>query len=399
MKIAIAGNGIGCVTLVKELNKSSKNFDIEIFTDEPRPFYWRPRLIEVLANEASIEEITPYDERWYEKHNAKLHLSDPVVKVYPTEKKLILKSGKEIKYDFFVFANGGKPFVLPVPGKDLGNVHTLRRYEDVLEIKKHYGVSKKFVIICGGVLGIEAAAALSHAGEKDITIVEFFPYLLPRQLDKPGSMVLRTFLERKYNLKFLLGKATSELKGNENVKEVLFSDGKSVEADVVIFSTGIRPRISVAKEAGINVEKGIVVDDTLQTNVENIYAIGDVAQHRKRIYGIVPPAVEQARVLASVLNGEDKKYRGTIMSNTLKVAGIDLLSVGVIDPDVGNYSFASNGNSNKGLYKKVVVEGNKMIGAISVGAKKKDTLKLKKLVELGSILDSTKILEYIDFKE
>lgn len=396
MKIVIAGNGVSSITLVKELKKLSNNANIEIFTDEPRPFYWRPRLIEVLANEASIDKITPYDKEWYAEHNVKLHLSDPVVKVNFSEKKSVSRSGLEVEYDAFVFANGCKPFVLPIPGKDLKNVYTIRTYEDVVEIKKHYGASKKFVIIGGGILGIEVAAALNRAGEKNVTVVEYFPYLLPRQLDKPGAAILKTSLEKNYQLKFLLGKATSELKGNEKVEKIVFSDKSSVEADVVLFSTGVQPRVSIAKEAGINVEKGVVVDDRLQTNVKDIYAIGDVAQHRKRLYGTVPPSVEQARILANVLNSNDKKYKGSTMSNMLKVAGIDLLSVGVIDPEGGDYTFASNGDMNKGSYKKVLAEENKLVGAITIGVKKKNALKMKKLIDSGASLDS-KILEYVRF--
>ncbi len=396
VKVIIAGNGVSSITLVKELKKLSNNANIEIFTDEPRPFYWRPRLIEILANEASIDRITPYDKKWYADHNVKLHLSDPVVKVNPNEKKLVSKSGLEVKYDVFVFANGCKPFVLPIPGKELKNVYSIRTYEDVIEIKKHYGTSKKFVIIGGGILGIEVAAALNRAGERNVTIVEYFPYLLPRQLDKPGATILKASLEKKYQIKFLLGKTTSELKGNEKVEKVVFSDKSSIEADVVLFSTGVRPRISIAREAGVDVEKGVVVDDHLQTNVKDIYAIGDVAQHRKKLYGTVPPSVEQARTLANVLSSNDKRYQGSVMANMLKVAGIDLLSIGVIDPDSGDYTFASNGDMNKGLYKKVLTEESKLVGAITIGIKKTNALKVKKLVDSGASIDSM-ILEYVKF--
>ncbi len=396
MKVVIAGNGVSSITLVKELKKISDDADIEIFTDENRPFYWRPRLIEVLANEASIDEITPYDEKWYAAHNVKLHISDPVVKINSNEKEAISKSGLKVKYDAFVFANGCDPFILPIPGKDLKNVYTIRTYEDVVEVKKHYGASKKFVIIGGGILGIEVAAALNRAGEENVTIVEYFPYLLPRQLDKPGAAILKTYLEKRYHLKFLLGKATSELEGNENVEKVVFSDKSSVEADVVLFSAGVRPRISIARETGVEFERGIVVNDRLQTSVNDIYAIGDVAQHRKKLYGTVPPAVEQAKVLANVLSSHDKKYTGSIMSNMLKVAGVDMLSVGMVDPDSGDYTFVSRGDMNKGFYKKIVTEGNKFAGAITIGVKKANALKLKKLVDEGSPANSP-LTKYVEF--
>ncbi|WP_051962989.1 NAD(P)/FAD-dependent oxidoreductase [Mesoaciditoga lauensis] len=399
MHIVIAGNGVSAITFLKEIKRESKNVEIDVFSEEARPFYWRPRLIEVMANEASIEEITPYDEKWYEEHNAKLHLSESIVEIDTKNKKAKTSKGNIVEYDAFIFANGAKPFLLPVPGNDLKNVYTIRTYEDVEKIKSHYGKSNKFVIIGGGVLGIETAAALNRAGEKEVSIVEFFPYLLPRQLDKPGAFVLKEVLERKYPLKFLLGKATSRIVGSDKVKGVEFSDKTSVKADVVIFSTGVRPNVEVAKKAGIKVEKGIVVDDTLKTNVDDVYAIGDVAQHKGRVYGIVPPAVEQARTLAKILFSDEKvKYEGSIMANTLKVAGVDLLSVGKIDPDSGNVIFSSQGDTNKGLYKKVVVEDGSFVGVVSVGIDKKSAFKLKKLVDEKKEPTSS-IFQYVKFDD
>ncbi len=380
MHIVIAGNGISTLTLVKELKKTSIEAEIDVFSDEPRPFYWRPRLIEVLANEATIQDITPYDEKWYEDHGVKLHLSEAVLDLDPKNAQ-VRTSRRTMKYDVFVFANGAKPFLPDVPGRDLKNVYTLRSYEDVEKVKEHYAKSKKFVIIGGGVLGIEMAAALNRAGEENVSVVEFFPYLLPRQLDKPGAFVLKEMLKEKYHLELLLGKVTSKIVGNEKVEGVEFSDKSFIKADVVIFSTGVRANAEIAKKAGVNVERGIVVDDQLRTNVKNVYAIGDVCQHRKRVYGIVPPAVEQARVLAKVLSSNAGKYEGSVMSNTLKVAGIELLSVGKTDPDSGKLAFSSLGDTKRGFYKKVVVENGKFVGAVSVGIEKKHALKLKKMVD------------------
>jgi nitrite reductase (NADH) large subunit len=398
MHVIIAGNGISSVTFLKEMVKESKDVKIDIFTEESHPFYWRPRLIEVLANEASLEDITPYDEKWYEAHNAKLHLSESIVELDTKNKTIKTSKGNSLQYDVFVFANGSKPFLLPVPGNDLKNVHVVRTYDDVEKIKSHYGKLKRFVIIGGGVLGIEMAAALNRAGEKEVSIVEFFPYLLPRQLDKPGAFVLKETLEEKYPLRILLGKATSRIVGNEEAEGVEFSDKSSIEADVVIFSTGVRPNIDVAKKAGINVERGIVVDDQMKTNVKDVYAIGDVIQHRKRVYGTVPPAVEQAKTLAKVLSSASVKYNGSIISNTLKVAGIELLSVGRTDPDSGKVLFSSQGDTKHGLYKKVVVENEIFVGAISVGAQKKDSIKLKKMVE-GMEKVAFPISKYVELDE
>ena len=398
MHIIIAGNGVSSVTFLKEIKKTLDDVEFDIFSEEVRPFYWRPRLIEILANEATIDEITPYNEEWYKKRNAKLHLSEKIIKLDAKNQIVETSKGSRLKYDVFIFANGSKPFLLPIKGNNLKNVHVLRTYDDVEKIKSHYGKSKKFVIIGGGVLGIEMAAALNRAGEKNISIVEFFPYLLPRQLDKAGAFVLKESLESKYQIRILLGKATSKIIGKDEVEGVEFSDKSSVEADVVIFSTGVRPNVEVAKEAGIQVEKGIVVDEKLRTSAKNVYAIGDVAQHGKVVYGTVEPAVEQAKILAKVLSSENAKYSGSVMSNTLKVAGIELLSIGKIDPDSGKVRFSSQGDSKRGLYKKIVVENGKFVGAITVGVSKKEASNFKKIVQEGQS-PTSEISKYVNLEE
>lgn len=398
MHIIIAGNGVSSVTFLKEIKKTLDDVEFDIFSEEVRPFYWRPRLIEILANEATIDEITPYNEEWYEKHNAKLHLSEKITKLDVKNRIVETSKGNRLKYDVFIFANGSKPFLLPVEGNNLKNVHVLRTYDDVEKIKSHYGKSKKFVIIGGGVLGIEMAAALNRAGEKDVSIVEFFPYLLPRQLDKAGAFVLKESLESKYQMRILLGKATSKIIGKDEVEGVEFSDKSSVEADVVIFSTGVRPNVEVAKEAGIQVERGIVVDEKLRTSAKDVYAIGDVTQHGKVVYGTVEPAVEQAKTLAKVLSFENAKYSGSVMSNTLKVAGIELLSIGKTDPDSGKVRFSSQGDSKRGLYKKIVVENGRFVGAITVGVSKKEALNFKKFVQEGQSPTSG-ISKYVNLEE
>lgn len=394
MKIVVAGMGIGCITMIKEIRKFSYEPQIEVFTDESRPFYWRPRLIELLANESDLEKITPYNIDWYENNGVILHFSNPIVGIDTSSKKALSRSGLTVDYDAFVFANGAMPFVLPIPGKELSNVYTLRTFEDVEKIKSHYGKSKKFTIIGGGVLGIETASALKRAGEQDVTVVEFFPYLLPRQLDASGSAVLKFLIEKKYELKLLLGKTTSSIEGNESVEKIKFADGTSIDSDVVIFSAGVRPNVEIAKSSGITVEKGIVVDDAMQTNVEDVYAIGDVAQHQKRIYGIEPPAVEQAKVLGQILCSKSSKYHGSVPSAILKVAGIDLLSVGEIEPNNEKSIFSSFGDMIEGFYKKVVVSDGYFVGVITIGVKRPDALKMKKLVD-EKVAPSNSIVEYV----
>lgn len=398
MNVVVAGNGVSCITMIKEIRKHSSEPRIEVFTDEPRPFYWRPRLVEMLAGEANEKEITPYDPKWYEDNGVVLHLSDPVTALDTSPKKATSESGKTFSYDAFVFANGAKPYVPPIPGRELDGVFTVRTVEDVEKIRGLFGKSKKFVVIGGGILGLETAAALGRAGEKEVTVVEFFPYLLPRQIDAPGASVLRALIERKYGMKLLLGKTTASVEGNGSAERVGFSDGSYADADAVIISAGVRPDIVLARNSGIRTEKGIVVDDFMRTGTEGVYAIGDVAQHREKVYGIVPPAIEQAKVLGNILCSKDSRYSGSVPSAMLKIAGIELMSVGEFEPSDGESVFSSLGSLAGGFYKKIVVRDNFFTGAVTVGVKKTEALKLKKMVDDKAGLSGS-ILEYVRKEE
>ncbi len=398
MKILVIGNGVASFTLIRELLKHDGNFKMDVFSEEDHPFYWRPRLIELLANEADLETITPHDVKWYEDKGIALHLGEKVVQVNTEEKKLFTLGKREFEYDVLVIASGAKPFLPPVRGNDLKSVYTVRTYKDVSALKKNYGQEKKFVIIGGGVLGLEIAAALKRAGEDNVTVVEHSPYLLSRQLDSTGGQVLKNELKRHYDIDFLLSKSVTEIKGDGKVEGVTFSDGTECEADVVIFSTGVRTNVNFLENTEIKIERGIVVNDSLETNIKGVYAIGDVAQHRGIVYGTMPPAVEEAKILAGILNAEDVSYQGSIRSNMLKVAGLEVMSIGTFEPISGEELFSSQGDMLRGKYKKVIVKDGKFAGAIAVGVKKSDMLSMKNMVENGD-KPTLPIYEYTKLEE
>lgn len=398
MRILVIGNGVASFTLIRELLKHDGNFKMDVFSEEDYPFYWRPRLIELLSNETDLKTITPYDVKWYEDRGVTLHLGEKVVQVNTEEKKLLTLGKREFEYDVLVIASGAKPFLPPVKGNNLKSVFAVRTYKDVSALKENYGQEKKFVIIGGGVLGLEIAAALKRAGEDSVTVVEYFSYLLPRQLDSTGGQVLENELKRHYDINFLLSKSVTEIKGDGKVKGVTFSDGTECEADVVIFSTGVRTNVDFLENTGIEIERGIVVNDSLETNVKGVYAIGDVAQHRSIVYGTMPPAVEEAKVLAGILNGEDVSYQGSIRSNMFKVDGLEMISVGTFEHISSEDFFSSQGDMLRGKYKKVIVKDGKFAGVIALGVKKSDILSMKNMVENGD-KPTLPVYEYTKLEE
>ncbi len=383
MRIALIGNGVASFTLIRELSKYKGNFDIDVFTQEVHPFYWRPRLIEVLANETMLEDITPHNKKWYEERNTVLHLQEKVVKVDFEKKHLYTSKNESYEYDILVIASGAKPFLPPVKGNNLKGVYTIRTYEDVATLKENYDKVDNFVVIGGGVLGLETAAALKRAKQKSVTVVEHSAHLLSRQLDVLGGQVFEEAFRKRYGVKFMVLKSVSEIKGNERVESVLFSDGTEIKADVVIFSTGVRANVEFLEESPLKIERGIVVGDLLETNLKDVYALGDVAQHNGILSGTMPPAVEEAKVLARVLNGELASYKGTIRSNILKIAGLEVVSVGNVLSLSEEDIFSCQGDLKRGIYKKVVANNGKFIGAIGIGIEKKVALSMKKMVENG----------------
>ncbi|HID45488.1 MAG TPA: NAD(P)/FAD-dependent oxidoreductase, partial [Chromatiaceae bacterium] len=335
-RLVLVGNGMAGVRVLEELLKlSPEAYDITVFGAEPYPNYNRIMLSPVLAGEKTIDEIILNSREWYESNGITLHTGDPVVEINRVSRKVVAESGLEVPYDRLLLATGSNPFIIPVPGSDLPGVIGFRDIADVDAMIAAAKTGKKAVVIGGGLLGLEAANGL-HLNGMDVTVVHLLDILMERQLDKPAAEMLRQSLEEK-GLKFLMEMQTAEVLGEDHVTGLRFANGEEIEADLVVMAVGIRPAMELAQKAGLYCERGVVVDDTMQTYDPRIYAVGECVQHRGQCYGLVAPLFEQAKVAANHLAKLGiARYEGSVTSTKLKVTGIDLFSAGEFNETEGD---------------------------------------------------------------
>ena len=365
-KLIVIGNGMAGMRTVEELLKiAPKIYEITVFGAEPHGNYNRILLSPVLAGEKQLDDIILNDDDWYAKHGITLHKGDRVVAIQRRKKCVQAASGQMAEYDRLLIATGSNPFILPIPGRDLDGVVGFRDIRDVHRMLEATRQHRHAVVIGGGLLGLEAANGLRKRG-MEVTVVHVLDSLMDRQLDKPAAALLKSSLEDS-GLNFLMKVQTEALLGEERVRAVRFKDGLEIPADLVVMAVGVRPNIELAKSAGIHCERGIVVNDTLQTYDPSIYAVGECVQHRGNLFGLVAPAFEQARVCANHLAEYGiGRYQGSVTSTKLKVTGIDLFSAG--DFQGGNgYEELVIQDPARGVYKKLVVRDNRVQGAVMYG--------------------------------
>lgn len=367
--------------------------EIKIFTQDHYPFYSRPRLPELLAKEINIEDIYVHNYEWYYKNKIHLYLNCTVEHIDLKSQKIILTDTSHFTYNKLLFATGSSSALPPIEGiHNTGGIFTLRSVEDVTTIRRHAAAAKKVTIIGGGLLGLEAGNGLRKLG-LSVTVVEIFDRLLPRQLDAEGASILQKQLEGM-GFKFLLGVKTESVKDEGNLKLLKLNNGRVIESDFILVSAGIKPNTALAQSTGITVNKGIGVNNHMETNLPDVYAAGDVAEHNGKIYGIWPASQSQGYVAGVNMAGGDESYRGTIPSNTLKVAGIHLTSIGDILPEDKSIEQIKLENPNKYIYKKLIIKEERLVGAIFLGDTKnvyEICQLLEKKVDVRSVKD--KLLE------
>ncbi len=364
MKYIIIGNGVAGTTAAANIRKLDREGEVFILTDEATPFYSRIRLIEYLAREAEEKDIVIYKDDWYEKNRIKILLNTHVSEIDKEKKQIITVNGESLDYDRLLIATGGISFVPPIPGSDKKGVFTLRTIKDAHEILSYAEEVKKVVLIGGGVLGLEAGNSLRKTGH-DVTVVEFFSRLLPRQMDQEGAEILKAQLE-SMGFTFYLGAKTKEIVGDDKATGILLESGQKLLGDLIIISAGIRPQAELAKKLGLNINKGVVVNDRMETEVQDIYAAGDLIEHRERFYGIWHAAQQQGEIAGINMTGGEALYKGTTMSNILKIIGIDLATAGDIDAD-GHFESIVEKDTEKFSYKKLVIKDNILSGCILYG--------------------------------
>lgn len=360
----IIGNGAAGNAAAEAIRKFDPTGPVHIFTRDKVPFYYVPALPEYVAREKDLKNIIIHDLPWYRQHRIDLHLDTAVTAIDSRQKLVITDKGGEFRYDKLLLATGSYSFVPPIKGADLPGVMTLRTLDDAERLRERAKGAKEAVLIGGGLLGLEAGNGLRKLGLK-VAVVEFFPRLLPRQMDAPGAAMLQQVMENM-GFSFYLGAKTQEISKINDKLQVVLEGGERLPADLVLVSAGIRPELTLAKALGLEVDKGVKVDDHLQTSLPDIYAAGDLVEHRGRVYGIWPAAMEQGRVAGANMAGQSLTYEGTLPSNVLKVAGIDLMSAGDIDAE-GQLEAVVFQDEAKGIYRKVVITDNVIVGAILFG--------------------------------
>ncbi|KTD86969.1 nitrite reductase large subunit NirB [Paenibacillus etheri] len=382
-KLVLVGNGMAGIGTIEQILKLGGAYDITVFGSEPHPNYNRIMLSYVLEGSKTLNDIILNDWNWYEDNNITLHTGTTVTRIDEGSKQVVTDNGMIAPYDKVIIATGSNSFILPVPGSDKEGVVGFRDIADcdaMLAAAKQYN---KAAVIGGGLLGLEAAKGLVNLG-MDVTVVHLMEDLMERQLDRNASSMLQAELERQ-GVKFAMGKQTVELTGEQRVSGLRFSDDSTLEADFVVMAVGIKPNVTLAKESGITVNRGIVVDDYLQTSMQNIYSIGECAEHRGVCYGLVAPLFEQGMVLAKHLCGsETKPYEGSIVSTKLKISGVDVFSAGEF-LDSPEHTVISSKDEWKRTYKKILLKNNVVVGAVLFGDVT-ESANLQKLVKQGSVM-------------
>jgi nitrite reductase (NADH) large subunit len=364
-RYVIIGNGVAGTTAAENLRKHDGEGNVTIVTNEDLPFYFRVRLNEFISGDIEEGDLVAKREAWYQERRIDLRLGTRVVGGSADEKFVETDRKESFPYDTLLIATGSHSFIPPIAGSERKGVFALRSIQDARDILAWAGERNDVVLIGGGLLGLEAGNALAKLGKK-ITVVEFFPRLLPRQLDVEGAKRLQGILEGM-GFSFRLGAKTKEITGKDVLDGVLLEGGERLPTEMVVISAGVRPNMDLAEPLGLETDKGIKVDEHMRTGRADIYSAGDVAEFRGMPYGIWPAAMEQGKIAGANMAGADMQYEGTTMANTLKVAGIELASAGNIDADG---EFESRVVQDGRVYRKMVIDGNKVVGCIMLGETK-----------------------------
>ena len=361
----IVGNGVAGTTAAENIRNNDTTGKITIVTEEKLPFYYRIRLPDFLGGDVNESGLVAKKKEWYQENNITLRLSTKISGGSIKDKSLRCSSGEEIGFDRLILANGSTPNVPKISGSDKKGVFTLHYIQDAKDIISHAGSCKNVILIGGGLLGLEAGNGLKKLG-LGITVIEFFPRLLPRQLDSEGGQRLQSILEDS-GFSFRLDAKTRSIEGIGEVEGVTLENGESIAAGMVVISAGVNPKVDLAMALGLECNRGIKVDTQMRTSHPDIYAAGDNIEFEGRTYGIWPAAMEQGKIAGTNISGGNATYKGTTLSSTLKVAGIDLASAGDIDE---NNHYDSKIVASETIYKKVVIDNYKVIGCIMLGDRK-----------------------------
>jgi len=406
MKVVIVGNNVAGTFTGQNIRFLNEDVEIEIYTQERYPYYTRVNLPELIPGKVQAEDLIVFKDDWYKDKNINLNLNSKVIKIEPDQKLIFIEDRDDpVSYDKLILALGSVPNIPPIKNarEMVGKgVFTLRTIDDALEIKEYIQKhnAKKAIIIGGGLLGLELANQIKNAN-LNATVVEFFPRLLPRQLDDECSLMLKSEIENK-GIKVVLNAATEEILGNENVSGIKLKDGQSFESDIILIQAGIRATIDLAQDSGLETNRGIVVNQFLETSKKDIFAVGDCVEYKNQTWGIIPACMEQSKIVAASALGLKKvEYKGTTPKNTLKIVGMELTSIGVFDPskeEGGGWDILKRADKDDCCYQKLILKDNKLKGAILFGDNKAMSFVYKKMeqdVTREELMDILELYLYI----
>lgn len=388
-KIVIIGNGAGGFYSAEAIRARNSRCSIEIISAEKYLTYYRPELSDYLSEDIPDNKFYVAPQKWYEENNVKLTLNSTVASINPEEKEIVLTNGTKIKYDKLILATGSYNFKPDITGINKAGVYTLKDFNEAKDIRNKIKASKKAVVIGGGLLGLEAAWEIQKAG-LEVTVIEFLDRLLPKQLDKSGGELFEKLISSS-GVKLLLNESCEEILGSEKVTGVALKSGKTIDADFVLFSIGIRPNKKIAEAAGIKTNKGIIVNDKMETNIKDIYAVGDAAELNGIIYGNWTAAVEMGKVAGANSVGDDVIFKNFVSSVIFEALNTPVLSFGNIAPENSRKLELLNSSSKECetlFFKNNILVGGYLIGNTTLGGKL--ILAMEKNANLSEALDIIK---------
>jgi len=383
-KYVIIGNGIAGYYAADSIRKRNVEAVIQLISSEKVLTYYRPQLSDYLTSDISDKHFFVSPKEWYEKNNIEVTLGSRVETIDAANKKLVLDNKEEIIYDKLILATGARNFIPPMKGFDKQGVFSIRDLEDAKMVKEEIKTSKNAVVIGGGLLGLEAAWEMKEAG-LNVTVVELAPSLLSIQLDEKGSKLFEKSVQ-EVGITALTGEAADEILGDSKVTGLRLKSGKELPADLIVFSVGIRSNINLAQSAGIEVNRGIIVNEKMETNIKDIYACGDCAELSGRVYGTWPAASEMGKTAGAIAAGEETIFKSFVNSVIFNSMNTQIFSVGDVKPEGQSTEVIEHENADKRIYRKLFFKNKSLVGGILMNDTSK-SVSLMKAVQAGKSMN------------